>query len=100
VLGNVVSFEQNVRAVLTKVVLGEADAGIVYATDPYGEAADAVRVLQVPAPLNVDATYPIAPVRDSAHPDVATAFVHFVRSEPGRACLADYGFYPTANPPS
>lgn len=100
VLGNVVSFEQNVRVVLTKVVLGEADAGIVYATDPHGEAADAVRVLDVPEPLNVAATYPIAPVRDSAHPDVAAAFVHFVRSASGRARLTDYGFFPTANPPS
>lgn len=100
VLANVVSFEQNVRAVLTKVVLGEADAGIVYATDPHGEAPEAVRVRELPARVRAAATYPIAPLRDGAHPDIAAAFVHFVRSEPGRACLAEYGFSPVTIPPA
>jgi molybdate transport system substrate-binding protein len=97
-LDNVVSFEQNVRAVMTKMVLGEADASIVYATDPAGADAEAVRVLDVPASFNVSATYPIAQVRDSAHPDAAADFIHFVRSEPGRTRLAEYGFLPVTIP--
>ena len=65
VLSNVVSYETNVRSVLTKVALGEADAGIVYASDVPADNTQVV-MLAIPDALNVLATYPIAVVADSA----------------------------------
>lgn len=94
VRANVASFEQNVRAVLTKVLLGEADAGIVYTSDVAGADAAHLGRLAIPEALNVTASYPIAPVLDSAHPEAARAFVAFVRSPDGRQFLARYGFLP------
>jgi molybdate transport system substrate-binding protein len=94
VLANVVSYEQNVKAVLAKVALGEADAGIVYTSDISGENASQVGQLKIPDALNVIASYPLAALTDSANPDVAAAFVAFVRSPEGQNILADYGFIP------
>lgn len=96
VLKNVVSYEENVKAVYSKVALGEADAGIVYTSDVAGgEAARVVR-LEIPDEWNTVATYPIAPVRDSAHPDLARAFVAYVLSPEGQQTLARFGFIPAA----
>ena len=89
VLENVVSYEQNVRTVLTKVALGEADAGIVYASDV---AAAEVETVKIPERLNPTASYPIAPLQDAERPALARAFVDFVLSEPGQETLADFGF--------
>lgn len=94
VLANVVSYEQNVKVVLAKVALGEADAGIVYTSDISGENAAQVGQLDIPDALNVLASYPIAPLVDSANPDVAAAFVAFVLSPEGQKILAEYGFIP------
>jgi len=87
-----VSLEQNVTAVLTKVATGEADAGIVYATDVQDRADLAFFV-----PDGADSVvndYPIAALADSQHPDAAAAFVAFVTGEEGQAILASYGFGP------
>ncbi|HNB53229.1 MAG TPA: molybdate ABC transporter substrate-binding protein, partial [Anaerolineales bacterium] len=94
VLTNVVSYEENVKAVLAKVVLGEADAGIVYTSDISGENASKVGQIEIPDALNVVASYPIAPLADSPNPDVAAAFVAFVLSPEGQKILSDYGFIP------
>lgn len=94
VLKNVVSYEANVKAVLTKVVLGEADAGIVYGSDVSGDSAAAVQQLAIPAALNVVASYPIGTVQNSANPDSAAAFVAYVLSPTGQATLAGFGFTP------
>lgn len=91
-LVNVVSYEENVRAVYTKVALGEADAGIVYSTDVPEGNPDGVGSLDIPDELNVIAEYPIAPVVDSPNPDLARAFVDFVLSKTGQDILANYGF--------
>ncbi len=88
---NVVSYEENVRAVLSKVSLGEADAGIVYATDARS-AGDAVHTLSIPGALNVVANYPVAPVADSAQAGLAAQFIALVLSPDGQAVLARYGF--------
>jgi len=96
VLANVVSWEENVRAVLTKVQLGEADAGIVYSSDITGAARDKIARLDIPDDLNVIATYPIAPVSDSAQPDLAAQFVDLVLSPAGQKVLAAYGFIPVS----
>ena len=91
VLSNVVSYETNVRSVLTKVALGEADAGIVYASDaPPGSTQ--VATLAIPEELNVLAEYPIAVIQESAQPAAAQAFVDYVHSEAGQATLERFGF--------
>lgn len=92
VLANVVSYEDNVRAVLTKVMLGEADAGIVYTSDVVGAARDQVQMIDIPDALNVAAVYVIAPVANSSQPELAQAFVDFVRSGAGQSILESYGF--------
>jgi molybdate transport system substrate-binding protein len=94
VLGRVVSYEENVRAVLNKVDLGEADAGIVYASDLAGPVGARVRRVDIPDALNVQVVYPIAAVQDSPHQQEARAFVDFVRSAAGQRILAEYGFLP------
>lgn len=94
VLRNVISYEENVKAVLNKVALGEADAGIVYVTDLYGQAGGQVRAVAIPDPFNVEARYPIAPVADSRNPAAAQAFVDFVLSAEGQSILEEYDFIP------
>ncbi len=93
VLQNVVSYETDVRLVLTKVSLGEADAGIVYTTDAATKAG-AVGTLAIPDALNSIAVYPIAPVKSSAHASLAAQFVAYVASAEGQGALAQHGFLP------
>lgn len=90
-LRNIVSNEANVRAVLTKVELGEADAGIVYRTDAR-VSGDRVKTVEVPAGVNVAATYPAAVVAASKNPEAARAFVAFVTGTEGQRALAAAGF--------
>jgi len=97
VLKNVVSYEDNVKSVVTKVVLGEADAGIVYLTDVTPDAAEKVDKIIIPDEINVIATYPMAAIADSAYPIEADAFVKFVLSEEGQAVLAKYNFTPVGS---
>lgn len=92
VLKNVVSYEENVKAVLAKVALGEADAGIVYTTDVPASDALPVKRLYIPDPLNTVATYPMAVVNDSANLYWARGFVRFVLSPDGQLILSKYGF--------
>ena len=92
VLKNVVSYEDNVKAVLTKIALGEADAGIVYVTDISGDAKDRVGTIAIPDALNTIATYPMAALSASKSPDLANAFVNFVLSPEGQAVMERYGF--------
>lgn len=94
VLNNVVSYEENVRAVLSKVVLGEADAGIVYVSDAAQEDAETIGQIEIPEALNVVALYPIAPVNDSGNAELAQTFIEFVLSPEGQAILERYGFAP------
>ncbi|MFN8592777.1 MAG: molybdate ABC transporter substrate-binding protein [Thermomicrobiales bacterium] len=92
VAANVVSKEEDVRDVLTKVELGEADAGIVYVSDAF-VAGDKVRLIEIPADENVIATYPIATVTggDEALGDT---FIRYVLSGEGQATLQAFGFTP------
>lgn len=92
VLANVVSYEENVKAVLTKVSLGEADAGIVYASDISQDAAGKVGRLDIPDTLNTVASYPIAPIATSQNPALAQQFIAYVLSTEGQAVLTKYGF--------
>jgi molybdate transport system substrate-binding protein len=92
-LANVVSNEDNVEGVLTKVRLGEADAGFVYVTDARA-AGDAVRGVRLPARAQATATYPIAVIRSRPHPAEARQFQGFVLSGVSQRALAEAGFGP------
>lgn len=91
---NVVSNEEDVKAVVQKVVLGEADAGIVYVTDLTTEVESSVRAVPIPPADNVIATYPIAVVASSEHATLAGTFVEYVRSPDGQDVLRSYAFLP------
>ena len=84
------SLEVDVRAVLSRVALGEADAGIVYVSD-IASAAD-VEGVTIPDAQNVRATYPIAALAEAPNPAAAQAFVAHVLSSPGRRVLREHGF--------
>lgn len=84
------SLEQNVTAVLTKVAAGEADAGLVYATDVVGR--DDVEAIVPEGSGDVVNRYEIAALTDAANPAAADAFVAFVLSDAGQRILADRGF--------
>ncbi len=92
VLANVVSQEQNVRGVVAKVQLGEADAGVVYATDLRRPMEPSVRQLAVPDEAQVLAEYSIAAVARSGDTTAARAFLALVLSPEGQAILLRHGF--------
>jgi molybdate transport system substrate-binding protein len=84
------SQEIDVKAVVTKVALGEADAGIVYVTDVKAAGA-AVQGVEIPLGVNVVADYPVAILKDSQNAALAKAFVSFLLGA-GQQPLARYGF--------
>lgn len=88
---DIVSHEANVRLILTKVAMGEADAGIVYRTDAKVRG-EQVHSVAIPADLNIRADYPIAVCTGSPHPALARRWVEFVRSSQGQKILAARGF--------
>ncbi|HTX90787.1 MAG TPA: molybdate ABC transporter substrate-binding protein [Anaerolineales bacterium] len=92
VLANVVSNETDVKSVVSKVDLGEADAGIVYVTD--ASAAPDLKTIPIPANFNVIAKYPLAALVKAPNADLAAAFVAYVLSPDGQAVLKKWGFSP------
>jgi len=97
VQAKVVSREFNVRQVLAKVVLGEADAAVVYRSDAI-RAAGKVAVVAIPPEANVVAEYPIAPLKAAPHADLARRFIELVKSPAGAAALGEAGFVACPNP--
>ena len=85
------TLEADVKATLTKVRLGEVDAGLVYVTDVTA-AGDTVLGVEIPADVNQATTYPIAALSGSKNADVAKAFVQYVLSGAARAELTEAGF--------
>jgi molybdate transport system substrate-binding protein len=92
VLANVVSNEENVRSVVSRVQLGEADAGMVYVSDVTPAVTRVVRRFDLPDSANVIASYPIAVVRHAPNADAGKAFIEFVLSPSGQAVLTKNGF--------
>ena len=86
-----VSQEQDVKSVLTKVGLGEADAGIVYVTD-VRSAGSQVEGVAIPDALNTTAEYPIVELKTTQSEPAAKAFVDYVLGAQGQQVLADSGF--------
>lgn len=85
------TYEEDVRAALTKVALGEVDAALVYVTDARSRA-DAVDVVEVPEAASVVTTYPVCVLADAPQPGAARAFVDLLLSAEGRRILAEAGF--------
>ncbi len=93
-LRNLASEERNVRQVVARVALGEADAGVVYQSDVRGDLGEALLPLPIDPRHNQLASYPIAPLADSAEAELAEAFVAFTLSAPAREILTAHGFCP------
>jgi molybdate transport system substrate-binding protein len=91
VLANVVSQEENVKGVVAKVQLGEADAGVVYRSDVNPTVARYVRVFEIPDPYNVIASYPIAVLKSASNPEAARLFLELVLSKRGQRVLRQHG---------
>ena len=89
---NVVSNEQDVKDVLTKIRLGEADAGVVYVTDLTPEVASEVRAIETPEIPSARATYGIAILSEAPDPEEASLFFDRVLSADGARVLGEYGF--------
>jgi molybdate transport system substrate-binding protein len=93
VAANVVSREENVRAIVAKVALGEGDAGIVYATDATGAN---VATVEIPPSANVIATYGAVVTSGARDPAAARAFLDWLVGRDGQAVLAGFGFLPSS----
>ena len=85
------SYEQDVKGVLTKVESGEADAGMVYATD-VKSAGDKVKGIDFPEASNAINDYPIAALTEAKNPTAANAWIDFLLSPEARQVFSDAGF--------
>ncbi len=96
VTANVVSQENNVKAVVAKVALGEADAGVVYVSDVTPDVTDKVETIEVPDAFNQIAQYPIVVLKAAPNPEMAQAFFEFVLAKDGgQVILGKWNFIPT-----
>jgi molybdate transport system substrate-binding protein len=89
------SLETDVKSVVSKIELGEADAGIVYVTDVTA-AGGKVAGVPIPDSVNVIATYPIVAVKGTKNSALANAFIAYVLSADGQATLQSFGFLPAS----
>jgi molybdate transport system substrate-binding protein len=89
---NVVSEEDNVRRVATKVALGEADSGVVYISDVTDDITDDIQQIPIPEEYNIYATYPIAMLKKAPESELAQDFIEYVLSPDGQAILGKWGF--------
>jgi molybdate transport system substrate-binding protein len=98
VMANVVSNETNVNYIVSKVALGEADAGIAYKSDVTEDLAGKITKIEIPDEYNVIAEYPIGILNQSRYPAQAEEFINLVKSDEGKAILEKYGFEPVEGP--
>jgi molybdate transport system substrate-binding protein len=94
VKANFVSQEDEDTAIVQKVELGEADAGIVYSTDVTAAAASKVKFISIPTTFNIIAQYPITVLKNATDTNDAQTFVQYILSSDGQAILAKYHFLP------
>jgi molybdate transport system substrate-binding protein len=97
VLANIISQETNVNYVVTKVALGEADAGFAYVSDVTEDLSGKVDKIEIPDEYNIIAEYPMGMLNESKYPAEAEEFMDLVKSDEGRAVLEKYGFAPVAD---
>ncbi len=98
VTANVVSQETNVNYIVSKVALGEADAGVAYQSDVTRDLAAKVAKISIPDKYNVIAEYPIGVLLQAKYPAEALEFINLIRSEKGATILEKYGFEPMPGP--
>lgn len=91
---NLVSEEANVRQVVAKIALGEADAGFVYASDITSDVAGRLTQVLIPQEFNLIAAYPMVRLAESENPVLAQTFIDYILSPDGQAILAAWGFGP------
>jgi molybdate transport system substrate-binding protein len=91
---NIVSREANVRQIVAKVQLGEADAGVVYKSDVTPQVSSQIATFDIPDEFNTLATYPIAAVHDAPNRAGGAAFIAFVLSPEGQSILEKWNFVP------
>jgi molybdate transport system substrate-binding protein len=91
---NIASKEDNVKAIVAKIELGEGDAGIVYVTD--AKASTKVMTIDVPATANVPATYAGVVVKAARNAAAAQAFLSWFAGPDGQAILSTFGFLPSS----
>jgi molybdate transport system substrate-binding protein len=96
VFDNIVSREADVRAAVNRVALGDADATFGYASDVTPDVRDRVETVEIPAGLNVVATYPIAALKKAQSPELTRRWIELVTGEEGRRLLEKWGFEPAA----
>jgi molybdate transport system substrate-binding protein len=94
VMNNVVSQETSVSHLVSKIALGEVDAGFAYQSDISPELSEQVSKVEIPDQYNVVAEYPLGRLKESENPDQAASFIEFVISPEGRMVLEKYGFQP------
>lgn len=94
VFNNVVTYETTEPGVVTKVSLGEVDAGFVYESSYKAAAADTLELISIPEEDNSLQIYTIGVLSDSTNKETAQAFVDFLLSDDGQEILKNYGFTP------
>lgn len=94
VRANFVSFELNVKGVVSKVYFQEADAGFVYRSDVTPMMAKELVAYEIPRKLNVKAVYPIAVTKSSKHAEAARKFIEFLKDEEAQAIFQKRNFLP------
>lgn len=92
VLRNVVSYEENVKVVVGKVRLGEADAGIVYCSDVATDSLRTLKVLEIPPRLNVAASYPIGALAAKRSNPLVRQFLDFCSGGDAKKIFTRFGF--------
>jgi len=99
VMANVISQETSVSYVVTKVALGEADAGFAYVSDVTQDMISKIDKIVIPDEYNIIAEYPLGMLMESKYPAESQAFMDLVMSDEGRAVLEKYGFAPVESEP-
>jgi molybdate transport system substrate-binding protein len=85
--------------VVTKVALGEADAGFAYVSDVTQDMISKIDKIVIPDEYNIIAEYPMGMLLKSKYPDESQEFMDLVISDEGRAVLEKYGFAPVESEP-
>jgi len=98
VLANIASEEPNVKGIVAKVHLGEADAGVCYASDVTSALRKNLKIVNIPDEVSVIADYPIAVVKGSRQKALAGEFMDYILSRQGQAILEENGFLPVTPP--
>ncbi|MCY4105146.1 MAG: molybdate ABC transporter substrate-binding protein [Chloroflexi bacterium] len=96
VLANVRSEEATVRLVLSKVVLGEADAAFVYLSDITAEVRDEIAIIATPVEYQSEIVYPVAILDEASPKELAASYIEFMLSPVGQSILAKWGFVPVS----